>query len=167
MVKSTMPDHKSKDEADQKKREEKRKQEEKEKKEYEQYLQRVRDMIQEDRKTNKEKAQVEIDGMLALQTASLKESLLKPLTGSRERLTDDQNPSEITIKIIHETRKQLHTLPETATVSDFKNILKTHFNIKNPKAFISTIAEIDFKNLGVSLKSIGVSNMDTIYVHSL
>lgn len=155
-------------ELDQRKRAERKLKEQKEEKEYNEYLERLRNLIKEDRKTNLEKAQIEIDGLQALQTVSLKEADIKPLTASRERLdTGKSAEGNIRIKIIHETKKQLHTLSVNATVKDFKEILKTHFNIKKPEAFISTVGKIDFTSLETQLQSLGVGDMDTIYVHAL
>lgn len=169
MVKSTKPADKTQEEKEheKKKREEGKRKEREEKEEQERYIQRVRDMIKEDRKTNQEKAQVKIDGVVALQTVSLKESHIKPLTASKDKLFTDSEKDGFTVKIIHETKKQLHTLPYNITVNEFKNLLRTHFSIKNPKAYISTESEIDFKETETLLKSLGVSDMDTIYVHSI
>lgn len=168
MVKSTRKEEKTEEEIveENRRKEEKKRKEEAERKDEERYLQRVRDLIEEDRKNNLAKAKVEIDGMIVLQTASLKESHIKPLAVNREK-QKTENPAGFTVKIIHETKKQLHTLPDTTTVKDFKNILKSHFNIKNPKAYISTESEIDFQSPDILLKSLGVSDMDTIYVHNL
>ncbi|EIJ93673.1 hypothetical protein NEPAR06_0333 [Nematocida parisii] len=150
-----------------KKKEEQRQKQEKEKREYEDHLQRLRNLIKEDRKNNLEKAQIEIDGLIAMQTVSLKNSHIRPLTANRDTQTVSPNSEEIRIKIIHDTKKKLHILKTDATVGDLKNILKTDFGIKKPKAFISTAGEIDFSTEKTLLKDIGVSDMDTIYVHSL
>ncbi|KAI5161746.1 hypothetical protein NEAUS03_1733 [Nematocida ausubeli] len=150
-----------------KKREEREEKERKEKQEYEEHLQRLRNLIKEDQKTNMEKAKVEIDGIRAMQTVSLREAQIKPLTTCGERQIESSNGEEIRIKIIHETKKQLHTLKADATVDMFRKILIENFGIKNPKAFISTVGEIDFSVPSTTLKSIGVSDMDTIYVHKL
>ncbi|KAH9386067.1 uncharacterized protein NEMAJ01_0963 [Nematocida major] len=151
------------------KAEARRKKEAQEKQEQEEYIQRVRRLIQEDRKNNLEKAQVEIDGLKAMQSASMIEAEIKPLTASKDRqsMADPNAEGGITIKIIHETQKKLHTFPATSTVSDFKSVLKEHFKIKKPKAFISASREINFEDLNVSLVSLGVSDMDTVYVHSM
>ncbi|EIJ88261.1 hypothetical protein NEQG_01705 [Nematocida parisii ERTm3] len=116
-----------------KKKEEQRQKQEKEKREYEDHLQRLRNLIKEDRKNNLEKAQIEIDGLIAMQTVSLKNSHIRPLTANRDTQTVSPNSEEIRIKIIHDTKKKLHILKTDATVGDLKNILKTDFGIKNQR----------------------------------
>jgi hypothetical protein len=136
---------------------------EKERKENAEYLKRLRALIEEDRKSNANRKQ--INGVEIERTANLATQSILPLTGTPlPNLYPEKSSDEITLKIVCETRETVTHLKSETTLAELVAHIKATFAVKRFKIYSPTRGEIKPDNPSSTLSSEGISNMDVIRV---
>ncbi|KAI5188430.1 hypothetical protein NECID01_0061 [Nematocida sp. AWRm77] len=138
---------------------------EKERIDNEAHLQRLRELIKEDRKAKAKKA--EIEGSRIEASASLLPPSLIPLVVSQS--TEEEGPSsanaeEITLKIVYNTEERIMCLNRVSTIESFKKLIETQFKVKRFKAYTPSRGEISLASGKSTLPEEGIQSMDVIHI---
>lgn len=136
---------------------------ERERKDDEAYLQRLRAMIEEDRRANMRKN--ELEGQEVEKTASLVAPSLIPLVRSLEDTELAQVADQVTLKVIYNSENVIFSLAEGTTIDELKQLIERRFRVKRFRAYTPSRGELNLSNSLSTLSSEGISHMDVIHVH--
>ncbi|KAI5185709.1 hypothetical protein NEHOM01_1001 [Nematocida homosporus] len=141
-----------------------REKEDREKEEHDAYLRRIRELIQEDKKSNAEAALLK--GQLIEQSVVTTKTPIVPLQSTHcAYLPKKEIADQITIKLIYDARlTNVVSLSPSTTLADLQAQIKQHFGLKKSKIYTIPKGELDLKNTQLTLAQLGIENMDVLHI---